>query len=177
MLLPDLNKQFEDVSYFFSEENARNMKPSESNIFENQIPYVIPNDDDDDNDDGYSDSPMNDYMEEALPMLCDDGVHGPVDSDIVSHTNELNEQRGRIHGDFDPNISYSQANCDTNTNNSVHSMLNSTVNNKIHYPFNNSDINHSADDTEKYTEKFHPSMRETSLVNGHIQSDVRTTIC
>ncbi|KAL4222001.1 hypothetical protein ACF0H5_018047 [Mactra antiquata] len=171
LLLPDLNKKFEEVSYFFSEE-ARNMEASHSNILENPIPNII--DDFDDNDDGYFDSPVNDYMEEVLPMLCDDEANGAVDSGVISQTNGLNQTHNRDPDVFYPNIMYNQTDFDNNDR--VQSTMEKPYDNEVKYPYNEGDetcVHGDMDTADNYV----PSLKETCLVNGHVPSDVRTTVC
>ena len=69
ILLPDLDKKFKDLSYFFSEENAKYEEAKLHSASNNYQPTEDEIEDiDDDDDDNHC--PMNDYVDEAnLPML------------------------------------------------------------------------------------------------------------
>lgn len=184
-LLPDLDRTFQDVSYFFSEENAKyeesKLQAGTSNNHHDDNLELI----DDEEEDGDPHCPMNDYVDEAqLPML---GVgasngHSVELQDIFSDTgtypynSSQNKQPASSCEVCDCNYREDNACRELAEGAAAQSMVN--FNRQCESP--NSAIGGSSDgskDSSKSSSSSYARMNGLSVANGHVPVHMRTTPC
>ncbi|KAL4228229.1 hypothetical protein ACF0H5_013662 [Mactra antiquata] len=182
-LLPDLDRSFQDVSYFFSEENAKyeesKQQAGASNNHHDEDMEL------EEDEDGDPHCPMNDYVDEAqLPML---GVgasngHSVELQDIFSNTgtypynNSQTKQTPSSCEVCECNFREDNACRELAEGAAAQSMVN--FNRQCESP--NSAIGGSSDgskDSSKSSNSSYARMNGLSVANGHVPVHMRTTPC
>lgn len=176
-LLPDLDKDFKECSYFFSEENAKHEEAKHGGASNNHNAL-----DDDDEEDGDPHCPMNDYVDEAhLPMLGAGASNGhsvelqDIFSDSGSYphySTSHNKQNDGSAEICDCSVFREQAGA------AAQSM---DINRRNDCPSPNTSAKGGSSDGSKESSKSSNSsyahMNGLSVANGHVPVDMRTTPC
>ncbi|XP_052795238.1 insulin-like peptide receptor isoform X2 [Mya arenaria] len=184
-LLPDLDPSFKDVSYFFSEENAKYEESKQGAALPNPNEERLqPSDIEDDEDEDHQRCPMNDYVDEAqLPML---GVgasngHSVELQDIFSDTGTYPHYGGshnRQHVGSAEVCDCTAPFRDVDEGAAAQSI--DLYNRRSVCSSPNSAIGGSSDgskDSSKSSSSSYAHMNGLSVANGHVPVSMRTTPC
>lgn len=180
ILLPDLDPSFREVSYFFSEENAKYEEAQHNaGVVDNRDEYLEAVDEEDDMD---PHCPMNDYVDEVqLPML---GVgasngHSVELQDIFSDTGTYPHYGSSHNRQHDGSAEM----CDCNFREQAGAAAQSSV------IFNRPNVCSSpslsakggssdgSKESSKSSNSSYAHMNGVSVANGHVPIHLRTTPC